>query len=375
MTLCDYVNGLNTPQLTDNEKSFCEGRLTSQECFESLKTMPLNKTPGNDGLPVEFYKQYWCCFGSYIVDSFNYSYEHGQLSNSQKQAVITLIEKPNKDRTELKNWRPISLLNVDYKIASKALSIRISKVLPSIIHHNQSGYVKGRYIGESIRTILDVMEYTKMNNIPGILVSVVFEKAFDSLEWDFLFAALNKFGFCLSFIHWIKTLCSGIINNGTTTGYFDVERGTRQGDPLSPYLFVTAVELLALAIRQNMKIKGIWVPNNELKLSQYADDTNGILADLESAKEFFKTITEFGRFSGLRINKDKTQAMWLGSMRKCKNKPLSISWPEKPMRILGIYVSYNEQEAAASNFDIRIKEASNCFNVWRQRNLTCMGRI
>jgi len=92
------------------------------------------------------------------------------MSNSQRQGVITLIEKTGKDRTRLENWRPISLTNVDTKTASKVIATRITKILPEIIHSNQTGYVSGRYIGEAARLILDVMEYTKTFDIPGIFI-------------------------------------------------------------------------------------------------------------------------------------------------------------------------------------------------------------
>ena len=104
------------------------------------------------------------------------------MSHSQnKQAVITLIEKKGKNRNYLENWRPISLINVDAKIASKVIATRVIKVLPEIIHCNQTGYVKGRFIGEAARAIMDVMDHTKKQNTPGILLFIDFEKAFDSM--------------------------------------------------------------------------------------------------------------------------------------------------------------------------------------------------
>ena len=93
-----------------------------------------------------------------------------------------MIPKKNKDLAYLKKWRPISLLNNDYKIATKAIAIRMERVLPKITHSSQTGYVKGRYIGESIRTITDIMSFTKTQNIPGLAVFLDFEKAFDSIE-------------------------------------------------------------------------------------------------------------------------------------------------------------------------------------------------
>ena len=120
--------------------------------------------------------------GQIMVDSFNYAFENGSLSITQKLGVISLIPKKDKDKNYLKNWRPISLLNNDYKIAAKALALRLEKVLPTIISSSQTGYVRGRFIGESIRMISDIMSFTKAKNIPGLAVFLDFEKAFDSIE-------------------------------------------------------------------------------------------------------------------------------------------------------------------------------------------------
>lgn len=122
------------------------------------------------------------------------------MSNSQKQAIITLLDKKGRDRTYLENWRPISLKNVDAKIASKAIANRMKKVIPEIIHHNQSGCVKNRFIGETARSILDIMQHTDIQKMPGLLLFIDFEKAFDSIEWDYLTASLKVFNFGPEFI-------------------------------------------------------------------------------------------------------------------------------------------------------------------------------
>ena len=116
-----------------------------------------------------------------MVESLNYSYDHGELSSSQKRAIITLIEKKEKDRRNISNWRPTSLINVDVKIGSKAIAKRLEAVLPKIIHHNQCAYVKDRTISDAVRSIDDILDYTKKYQIPGRLIAVDFKKAFDSV--------------------------------------------------------------------------------------------------------------------------------------------------------------------------------------------------
>ena len=138
----------------------CEGKITAEECAKVLQSFQLNKAPGNDGIPVEFYIKFWPIISELFINCANECFSTGEMSCSQKQAVITLIEK-GKDRSFLENWRPISLVNVDAKIISKVLATRIKNVLPSIIHHNQSGFVKDRYIGETVRSIFDLMEFSQ----------------------------------------------------------------------------------------------------------------------------------------------------------------------------------------------------------------------
>ena len=192
------------------------------------------------------------------------------MSNTQKKAVITLIEKKGKDRCFIENWRPISSLNVDAKIMSKVIAARVKEVLPNVIHRNQTGYVKDRYIGETVRSIFDIMELTDAENIPGLSIFIDFQKAFDTLEWDFLLKFLEALNFRDHFIHWVrlsyKNIQSCVINNGTASDYFTLKRGVRQGDPLSPYLFVLAVETLAIAIQNNVQIKGIKTGNEVKKV-------------------------------------------------------------------------------------------------------------
>ena len=226
---------------------------------------------------------------------------------------------------------------------------------------NKYAYVKGRTIFDAIRTIDDIMEYTKIKQIPGLMVAFDFEKAFDSLSWTFLFKVINSFNFGNSFISWVSVLyrniSSYILNNGFSTQMFDVCRGVRQGDPLSAYLFIIALELLLINIRHDKNIKGIMVENREIKLAAFADDLTTFLQGIRSFESLSITLDRFGICSGLKLNTEKTEALWLGKYHD--NPPnINIEKIGKPMKILGVYFTYDWRKRQELNFDEILKSLS-----------------
>ena len=194
-----------------------------------------------------FYKFFWNDLSENLILSLNYAFEKGELSICQKRGIISLLPKKNKPTNNLNNLRLTSLLNTDYKIAAKVLAKRLEKVLPIIINPNKTGYIKGRFIGENIRLISDLIDYTKGKNIPGIAIFLDFRKAFDTVEWDYIAKVLDVFKFKDDFKRWVKVLytdiSSCVINNGFALPFFKLKRGARQGYPLSRLLFVLAIEL------------------------------------------------------------------------------------------------------------------------------------
>lgn len=227
-------------KLSEDQSKSCEGLLTLEECSCSLFSMSLNKSPGSHGIPVEFYRVLWDEVGPLVVNSFNYAFQSGFISDEQGRACLTLIPKENKDNRFIKNWRPIALLNVDYKIAAKCMATRLKTVLTDLIDPEQTGFLKGRFIGENVRLILDLISYCNDHDIPGALIFLDYEKAFDRLDWGFIQNTLTYFNFGSDFRLWVRTLynntSSCVVNNGFLTEYFRISRDVRQGCPLSPYL-------------------------------------------------------------------------------------------------------------------------------------------
>ena len=375
----DLFNSGNIEPLDENDKIQCEGMISEEECLTALKEFQSNKTPGTDGFSAEFYKFFWNDLGTEMTASFNHAFQTGSLSISQKRGIISLIPKKNKEATLLENLRPISLLNVDYKILTKSIAKRLEKVLPKIINSDQTGYIKGRFIGENVRLIQDVMFYTKREEQPGIAIFLDFRKAFDTIEWNYLQTALKTFNFGPDMLNWFQVIyhqvSSCVLHNGHASDFFLLERGVRQGCPLSGLLFVVGIELLARALKKDPTIKGIKVDQKEIKITQYADDTTVLVRDLDSVTQLLKRLDEFKHISGLEINTNKTEALWLGCWRSRKDKPFGFKWPQKPVYALGIHFSYDSEQANTLNFEEKVRSLEKTLNNWKKRKLTLLGRI
>ncbi|KAJ8039679.1 hypothetical protein HOLleu_13759 [Holothuria leucospilota] len=360
----------------------CEGPLDITECSSALFSMPNGKSPGSDGFSTDFYKKFWPSIGTFVLNSLNYAFELQMLSCEQRRGIITLIPKPEKDPCYIANYRPIALLNTDYKIAAKAIASRLKKVLSSLIGNTQTGFMSNRFIGENVRFVLDLIDYSNHNNIPGFLFFLDFEKAFDTLEWNFIYATLHYFKFGNNFTTWVRTFYNNtnscIFNNGFSTGYFPVNRGVRQGCPLSPYLFILCTEILARVILNNAQIQGITILSCETKLLQYADDTVLFLnGDRRSLELTIQLLHDFRRASGLKINLQKSHLFPLGPF--LTNHPTFISYFNLslhlgPVKFLGITFTHNGDDLYRLNYVTKLSRLKNILNVWSTRDLTPVGR-
>ena len=374
----DFGRDLQFAKLSDEEKINLDGETTVEECETILNTFQNGKSPG--GYTAEFYKQFFSLLGQDLVSSFNAAFDIGEMSVSQRRGVITLLPKEDSNLLLLSNWLPITLLNTDYKIASKVIAKRIECVLPSIIHSDQTSFVKGRYIGRNIRLINDIIQQTELQKIPGILLFLDFQKAFDTLEWSFIqHTRINLFNFGNGIKKWIFTFYtnaeSSVFNNGFCTNYFKLSRGVRQGCPLSPYLFILAAEVLATKIRQDKTVRGITIFGTECKISQFADDTSAFCDNLSSVQNLIRIVNDFGTSSGLKLNTSKTKAIWLGPWCDREDQPLNLNWTKEPVRTLGIFVSYDENVNEKRNFTLKVQKLITNLDIWRSRNLSLYGRV
>ena len=378
-----FFDDINIPKLTEADNDLLIEPITMEEIKGILWEMKKDKVPGTEGFPPEFYRTFWEEVKHILTQVIIDAAKEG-FTQTVRRAIIALMEKANKDLLDISCWRPLSLCNTDLKILSKLLAHRLNKVLPKIIHNDQTGFLKNRGLTDNVIDLISAVEHCELNEIDALLVSYDLEKAFDRVEWNVLLKIMQKFGFHQEYIEMIKTLLTGLesctINCGFTSPYINVTRGLMQGSPISSSLFLLTVEILGLKIRQNPNIEGIQVDEaiKDKKIGQYADDLWSLIkASQENLNNLLKTVQNFCAGTGLRINYNKTQIVRIGSLRNSD----ATYYTEKPIhwspstKILGITINPNREEMLKQNFDSLLAKMAKVLNVWKSRTLTLMGRI
>ncbi|KAJ3608244.1 hypothetical protein NHX12_025293, partial [Muraenolepis orangiensis] len=335
-----FCNGL--PQVSEEANSQLEGPLTIQELQTALQGMQGRRAPGIDGLSVEFYKAYWDVLSHDLLDVFNESLASGSMPVSCRRAVITLLPKKG-NLQDIKNWRPVSLLCVDYKILSKALATRLGKAVEQVIHRDQTYCVPGRSMVDNVHLIRDVLEVSSSLGINTGLISLDQEKAFDRVEHSFLWKVMEKFGFSAGFIAKIKVLYNKIESvlkfNGGLCAPFRVCRGVRQGCALSGMLYALSLEPLLSKIRS--KLQGLFLPglNGNMVLSVYADDVVVFVRDQKDTDILVDIVRDFSSASAARVNWKKSEALavgeWSGGLPVL---PQNMVWKKDGFKYLGVFL-------------------------------------
>ena len=317
----DFIQSMSLPRINETQKTQCDTPIAEHECLLAISQLANNRSPEPDGFAVEFYKVFWEDSKRPFMECLKHSISTNQLCPSQYEGIITSLSKPEKDRFFAANYRPITLLNCDYKIISKVVNNRISPFLSSLLKNDLAGFIKGRHIGDSITLMCDISDYANFKNIPGAVLLIDLLKAFDSLNWSFMFAILRNFGFGDFFINLIRIIYKEpkccIINNNFLSSYFEIKRRVRQGDPLSPTIFILCIEYMALLLRQSCLYKGLVIEKHCFKVCLFADDTVVYLnSNLSQFKHVFDTLNVISDQSGCKVNMNQSNAFYIGSSRK-----------------------------------------------------------
>ena len=372
-----------TKKLTQIDMERLESDLTVHELTLALHRMKKGKTPGANGFPAEFFRTFWNEIGPFLHRAFVASLKRNQPFPSHREGIIKMIPKQGKSPHSLKGWRPITLLNVDYKIVSSAIANRFRTVIDQIIGPSQTAYISGRFLGENTRLLFDTINYVKENKMKAIIVAADFESAFESVSWNYLRSVLVNMNFGHQFLKMIDLMYlnpknySRIMINGHLGSKMPIGRGIRQGDPSSGYLFNIAVEVLAGLINKSQKIQGINIsPTKQIRISQYADDTilllDGSIASVTGALD---ELIKFAELSGLKVNVDKTSCLPIGSLQRSRIPSEFRVKVVDELKILGIYFSANTKEITKRNLREKINSIRQDIAQWKRRNLTPVGKI
>jgi len=335
----DKVLSLLNLKLNPEQSKDCSRTFTLADLKSALFKSENSKCPGLDGIPAEFFKALWAEMGPDLLEIFNLAQETGTLPESMRLAVIRCIPKKG-DLTEAKNWRPISLLNADYKIFASAIASRFSEYIPFVVSPFQTATVRGRKISHNLSLLRDFVFHANSEQLEAFVVAIDQMKAFDRVNWKFLAKILETQNFPNLLLNWVKTLYTNIGScvriNGHTSDPFIIYRGVRQGCPLSPILYTLFSEALNRCISCETQIVGPRIFNSKPLISQYADDTCiGAIGD-QSIYAIFRSLYLFERASGAKINPDKSQGLWLGANRGRDDRPNNVIWTSESLNVLGI---------------------------------------
>jgi hypothetical protein len=359
--------------------------ITQEEVDQAVKEMPLGKSPGPNGFTTNFFHYCWSMIREEVWQVVEESRTSGQVLSAFNATFLTLIPKEERV-THPKQFQPIALCNVIYKIITKVIVLRLKLVPPFIISKVQSGYVEGRKIMDSVILVHEVIHSLKSTRTPSMLIKLDLSKSFDRISWQYMCSLLEAFGFDTAWIAWIMQLTSStffsILVNGVPSQPFSPTRGIHQGDPLSPFLFVIMAKGLGRYINASVEdgsLKGLPLHNLQPtpSHSQFVDDT--LLMNTPTSQEAnkLKTIlTDFAEASGTSLNLDKSQLYFF-------NTPLAIQ--THISRLLGIpkislpsnYLGIPLIGAATRNisWDSLLLSISNHLNNWTFRSLNLASRL
>ena len=363
-----------TNRLTHTDRQYLDMPITLEELQFAVQGLHANKSPGPDGITAEFYKTFWPILARPYLHYIQ-AVQSSSLDDCKNMSVTSLIYKDRGNRDDLKNYRPISLINNDLKILTKVLTNRLKTVLPKIIHHAQTA-VPGRRIDNTIHALRDLIDLSNEQNIGACFIFLDQDKAFDRVDRDFLFKIMETFGLGVSFINWVRLLYANASTklkiNGFLTDRITLRRGVRQGDPLSFFAYLFVNEILALQLRSNPNIVGFRVGGTKIISVHYADDTTITITQNRCFKEVYKELTDYEAASGAKINYTKTKALWTGEWRGRTDSPLPLKFTSSNIKNLGVY--FGNDNPATQTFTDILPKIRRSLNYWKRFPLTKLAK-
>ena len=370
--------GIKVPNSIKEDQNI---QLTIEDIGKALQKMNNNKTPGEDGLSADFYKCFWAqlkdAFYSMIIEC----YEEEELSTSLKKGILNLIPKANKDARYIKNLRPITLLNTDYKIIEKAIANKILPALAHIIHRDQRGFMKDRRISVNIRKMLDIIHQADQQDLEAVVLSLDFVKCFDKCSFSILFGSLDFFGFGSLIQEWTKILYKDFTVKVQNNGYFSenilIKKGVHQGGCCSSLYFLIIADILVLALRSNDQIEGITIQDIRNLLNQFADDMDIFsLCKEESLKQIFSELDKFRKQSGFTVSYEKTTLYRIGSLRHSNSSMYDMTqfaWSNQDITVLGVSIAH--EDITLKNYNTILDKVKTTLSSWNTRHLSLIGKV
>jgi hypothetical protein len=306
----------NMPDKTpESQKARLKAPMQLSELYAALMEMRTGKSLGPDGIVLEFYRKFWDLLGEDYLQMINSSLQSGRFPPGVTQGMLALLHKGG-IRQMLTNWRPITLLNISYKIYAKALQMRLQPVLMDIISPDQSAFLPMRFILDNLLLTQETLAWAEYSKQPLVFLKLDFSKAYDMVDWPFLFQAMTAIGLPQEFNDMVRLLfqdASATVKvNGTPSEAFQIKRGVRQACPLAPYLFLVVSEVLNVMVMNDLRegrVRGIQLPVEDRQqiMAQYADDTSFILYGEESSvRNLIYTLKTFCLATGLVLNWTKS---------------------------------------------------------------------
>lgn len=325
--------------------------LVLTELTAVVEKMGKNKSPGEDGIPYEFYSAFWKFIGPIFFTMFNKVLQTRRMSNSQGNALIRLLPKIGTPK-KVTDFRPLSLLNCDYKIMAGVLANRLKKTLANRIEQSQRGGIPGRRMTDNLSLYRDVISFVEERTSQALdtqeligpkaaIIGVDLEKAYDLVDRQLLWRILKMKGIPEEFIYWIETLYSvatmSVLNGSRVAGTVSCNRSLRQGCPLSIHLFVVYLE--PLLTRLNKELSGLQFLGTRIVSRAYVDDLALFISKEEDFLKFDAVLQKYCKWTGARINQSKTRALGIGSWRERTSWPISWLQSAPTLKLLGIAFS------------------------------------